>query len=415
MPSPEPVRLFFSPPATIRRTGPSARSYAGKSLAFVLKVVSRCNLNCSYCYVYNKGDETWRERPVVMPDHVVDAALDRIEEWCVHSGQRQVRITFHGGEPLLAGRARIDRWARRCRERLAGIAQVVFNVQTNATLIDDAWADLFAEHDIEVGVSIDGPAEIHDATRVDRKGRGSHERVVQGIARLHRRGVWAGALAVIQFGANSVAIHRYITSLGFRNVNYLLPDFTHDTVADVHRVHGPTPCADYLVPLFDEWWFNNTIQTRIPLFIAITRLLLGGKSNIDMVGNEPFGFVFIEPDGSIEDLDALRVCRHGMAGTKLSVFSHEMADVGALSELHRAAIFEGIPVPTGCAGCPEATTCSGGYLPHRWSSSNGFDNPSVWCADLLALFRHIRKRLEVDVEETALRRQALSEMGPVSR
>ena len=388
---------------------------AGKKLAFVLKIASRCNLNCSYCYVYNKGDETWRARPALMGDHVVDAALDRIREWCIQSGQDEVRITFHGGEPLLAGRARLDRFARRCRDRLKEIGQVQFNIQTNGTLIDEAWADLFAEHEIEVGISLDGPAEVHDSTRVDHKGRGSYERVARGIEILAKRGVWAGALAVIKFGADGVAIHRHIRSLGFRNVNYLLPDFTHDTVAEIHRMHGPTPCADYLVPLFDEWWFNDTCDVRIPLFIAITRLLLGGRSNIDMVGNEAFGFVFLEADGAIEDLDALRVCRNGMAATKLSVFTHQIGDVRALSDLHRAAMFDGLPVPTKCAACPEALTCSGGYLPHRWSDSTGFDNPSIWCADLLKLFTHIRGRLEVDGEETHLRRQALAGVGLEAR
>ena len=117
--------------------------------------------------------------------------------------------------------------------------------------------------------------------------------------------MWAGALAVMQLGTDGVAIHRHIRSLGFRNVNYLLPDFTHDTVDEVRRRHGPTPCADYLVPVFDEWFFNDTMEIKIPLFYAITRLLLGGRSNIDMVGNEPFGFVFIEPDGAIEDLGVM--------------------------------------------------------------------------------------------------------------
>jgi uncharacterized protein len=412
MSSPEPVRLLRTRTKADAESAPDTPTPGG-TLAFVLKVASRCNLDCTYCYVYNKGDDTWRERPVVMSDDVVEAALDRIADWCTRSGQAQVRITFHGGEPLLAGRTRFERWCRRIRARLAGIAEVAFNIQTNATLLNDAWASFFVDHDIEVGVSIDGPSMVHDALRVDRRGRGSHDRVVRGIERLRERGVRMGALAVIQFGADSVSVHRHITSLGFHTVNYLVPDFTHDTVAEVHREFGPTPCADYLLPIFDEWWFNDTMDTRIPLFVAVTRLVLGGRSNLDMVGNEPFGFVFIEPDGSIEDLDALRVCRHGMAGTGLSVFHHDVADVGALSALHRAAMFDGLPVPTGCQGCPEETTCSGGYLPHRWSDRAGFDNPSVWCADLLRLFAHVRTRLEVDVEETALRRQALREMDLV--
>ncbi|CAB3802411.1 Anaerobic sulfatase-maturating enzyme [Paraburkholderia ultramafica] len=372
--------------------------------------MSRCNLNCSYCYVYNKGDSTWRTRPVLMSDLVVDTATERISDWCRRSGQSRVRVTFHGGEPLMAGRERLDRWCRRIRAKLAGIADVGFNVQTNGTLLDDRWARLFLEHNIAVGVSIDGPAEIHDTMRVDHRGRGSHARVVRGIEILRTRQVPVGALAVLQFGADSVAIHRYITSLGFPNVNYLLPDFTHDTVDEVHRRFGATPCADYLIPVFDEWWFHDTMDVRIPLFLAVARLVMGGRSNLDMVGNEPFGFVFIEPDGAIEDLDALRVCREGMAGTGLNVFSNDVWDVAALSPLHRAAMFDGLDTPRGCAGCPEEHTCSGGYLPHRWSPSNGFDNPSVWCADLLKLFTHVRRRLDVDVDETALRRRVLTEM-----
>jgi uncharacterized protein len=387
----------------------------GGTLAFVLKVVSRCNLNCTYCYVYNKGDATWRTRPVIMSDAVLEAAIARILDWCKRTGQSQVRLTFHGGEPLLAGRDRFDRWCERIRGRLQGTADVAFNVQTNGTLLDDKWAQLFLRNRIEVGVSVDGPDLVHDAVRVDRRGEGSHARVVRGIDALRAHSVPMGALAVVQFGKDSVAIHHHITSLGFPQVNYLLPDFTHDTVAEIRDKYGPTPCADYLIPIFDEWWTNDTMDVRIPLFLAVSRLVLGGRSNIDMVGNEPFGFVFIEPDGAIEDLDALRVCRHGMAGTGLNVFANDVSDLGSLSALHRAAMFDGLDLPTGCADCPEKFTCAGGYLPHRWSTRSGFDNPSVWCDDLLQLFSHVRRRLDVDTDETALRRRALSEMRLAGR
>ena len=384
----------------------------GKTLAFVFKIASRCNLDCSYCYVYNKGDETWKSRPVFMSDDVVTAGIERIRRWCDQVGQRKVQVTFHGGEPLLAGRARFDRWCTAIRDGLAGTAEVRFNIQTNATLIDAEWARLFLAHGVEVGVSIDGPAEVHDGQRVDRHGDGSHDRVVRGIRTLQDQGVWVGGLAVIQLGADGVAVHRHLRSLGLPHMNYLLPDYTHDTIGPIREQFGPTPVADYLLPIFDEWWFDDPLRVRIPLFVAVTRLLLGGRSNIDMVGNEPFGFVFIEADGSIEDLDSLRVCRNGMADTGLSVFTHDAIDVASLSSVHRAAMFDGMDVPTGCTGCVERDTCRGGYLTHRYSSADGFDNPSVWCADLLALFTHARDRLEIDADETTMRREALDSMVP---
>src|SRR5207248_1564342 len=107
----EPVRLLPTRVGNHPDQG-GAPPHRGGSLAFVLKVASRCNLNCAYCYVYNKGDETWRDRPVVMSDDVVEAAIDRIDAWCRGSGQTRVNVTFHGGEPLLAGRRRFDRWCR---------------------------------------------------------------------------------------------------------------------------------------------------------------------------------------------------------------------------------------------------------------------------------------------------------------
>jgi uncharacterized protein len=377
-------------------------------LNFVLKVVSRCNLNCSYCYVYNKGDTTWLQRPTVMPEKVFSAALRRIRHWCQRSNQQSVRVTFHGGEPLLVQRDRFDDWCTRLRGELSDTARVTLAVQTNATLLDDEWIDLLRRHEVEVGVSIDGPPDVHDLFRLDRRGGGSYAAVERGIHRMAAAGLAMGALCVIPLGTDGIRVHQHLAQLGFHSINYLLPDYTHDTIAPVHRQYGQTPCADFLIPVFDEWWYHGDLSLWIPLFSAIARLVLGGESVLDLFGNAPFGFVFIETDGSIEGLDVLRVCRNGMSATGISVLNSTIARLAEVSDLHRQAIFTGVPIPTACAGCPEERTCSGGYLPHRWSTSRQFDNRSVWCADLLKLFAHIRHRLEVPVAETALRRQALN-------
>jgi uncharacterized protein len=379
-------------------------------LQFVLKVASRCNLNCSYCYVYNKGDSSWRTRPAFIREDVVTAAIERIRRHVALSGQGTVRITFHGGEPLLAGPRRFSRWCTRLHDELADVAHVRLAVQTNGTVLDEDWIEVLRRHQVDVGISIDGPPEIHDRYRVDHRGRGSHHKVERAIALMHAEGAPVNLLSVIPFGVDPLLVHRHFVSLGAASVNYLLPDYTHDTIAPVRERYGPTPCADFLLPVFDEWWANNDIDLKIPLFWTIARLVLGGESRLDLLGNRPFRFVFVEADGDVEGLDVLRVCEGGVYRTGLNVLTHDFRDIAAASDLHRAAMFDGVPLPTGCRACPERRTCAGGYLPHRFSRERGFDNPSVWCADILALFAHIRAKLGVDVEETTRRR---SELGLV--
>lgn len=84
-------------------------------LNFILKVVSRCNLNCDYCYVYHKGDQSWRLRPTIMSDEVFRSTVQRIRRHCLHSGQSSVQIVFHGGEPCLAGSEQLSKWFRLAR------------------------------------------------------------------------------------------------------------------------------------------------------------------------------------------------------------------------------------------------------------------------------------------------------------
>jgi uncharacterized protein len=364
-----------------------------RPLNFTLKTVSRCNLNCAYCYVYNKADTSWRARPTVMTDEVFDATVRRIEAHCSASGQARVQIAFHGGEPCLAGPQRFAGWCRQLSERLDPFVRLELQMQTNGTLIDDDWVRVLRAYDVRVGVSIDGPPEVHDANRVDHAGRGSHAQVERGIERLRAGGVSHGVICVISFDADGLAVHRYLTGLGISDISYLMPDFSHDTIAPVRERYGETPCADFLLPILDAWWNTNALSVRVEPFRTIARTILGGHSAIDLFGNRPFGYVFIEADGAIEGLDVLRVCHDGCATTGLNVLRDDPADITNVDSLHRRAIFHGLALPTPCGGCREERTCAGGYLPHRYGRDGGFDHASVWCADILKIFGRLRTHM----------------------
>ncbi len=391
-----------------------AKYLAGRSAealrlpSIIIKVAARCNLNCSYCYVYNKKDASWAGRPPLMSASIFDAAVSRIREHCLLTDQKHVRIHFHGGEPCLLGPERLGHWCDKAAEALASVAQVEFGIQTNGTLLDDRWAETFKRHRMRVGISIDGPAVLHDRSRYDHRNRGSHGRIVAALHALRAAGIPFHILTVIPLGAPPLEIHEHLLSLGPTEITYIMPDFTHEEIADVRRRHGGTPCADFLVPIFDEWWFNGTLDVVVKDLWNVARLMMGGTSEIETFGNRPPRYAFIETDGAIEGLDCLRSCAAGLSSTGLNVRTSALSDIADAPGLHSRAIFEGMPLPSACRGCQEEATCAGGYLAHRYSNTAQFDNKSVWCADILRLFGHIRERMDVSVQETAALRAELS-------
>ncbi|HEX6758496.1 MAG TPA: radical SAM protein [Propionibacteriaceae bacterium] len=376
-------------------------------LHFVLKTASRCNLNCSYCYVYNKGNDSWRGRPALMPDRVFDASVERIRRYCEHSSQPTVSVSFHGGEPCMIGSERFAQRCARLRREFGDSDTLRLVLQTNGTLLDSEWAEVLRTYKVEVGVSVDGTQEVHDAHRVDHGGRGSYLRVRQGLAALAEAKVPFSILSVIQLGTDGLAVHRHLLGLEPAGINYLFPDYTHDTFAAVRRGYGATPCWDVLRPIFDDWAASWPPAVEVPLFWNVIRLVMGADSTLDVLGNDRLPFAFVHADGAIEALDVLGVCGADVAATGLNVLTDDFAAIARVSNFHRTTIFEGTALPEGCRSCPERDSCGGGYLPHRHSRERGFDNPSVWCADLLAFFSYVRRWLDVSPDETAARRRAL--------
>jgi uncharacterized protein len=161
----------------------------------VLKLASRCNLNCSYCYVYNDEDTGFGSRPKMISDDIFDMTLSRIKDYCQLNAISDFALCFRGGEPTLVGLRRfrelVIRARRTLRQCLGGVS-----LQTNGTLINESWAKALKELGVGVSVSLDGPADVHDARRIYHRGGGSHSATVRGsryckTAKLaHRSCVW---------------------------------------------------------------------------------------------------------------------------------------------------------------------------------------------------------------------------------
>src|SRR5437660_977702 len=126
---------------------------------FIVKVHSRCDLSCDYCYMYEMADQSWRDQPRRMSVDIAECAAWRIGEHARTHQMPDITLILHGGEPLLAGHELIWRLVTATRKAAGPDVRVDVRVQTNAVGLDDAYLQLFCELGIRVGVSLDGAAE----------------------------------------------------------------------------------------------------------------------------------------------------------------------------------------------------------------------------------------------------------------
>jgi uncharacterized protein len=364
---------------------------------FIIKIHSRCDLSCDYCYMYEMADQSWRSKPRAMSPQVIDLTAHRIAEHARAHRLDRVRLILHGGEPLLAGPELIERLVTATRAEAGPAVALDASVQTNAVGLSYSYLELFDKLKVGVGVSIDGDATAHDRHRRFASGRGSYTAVSAALRRLRDfPHLFRGLLATIDLRNDPVATYEALVNFDPPRMDFLLP---HGTWASPPpgRVPDPaeTPYADWLIAAFDQWYPKP--RSGIRLFEEIMQLLLGGTAQSEAVGLGPAQMVVIETDGSIEQTDTLKVAFAGAPATGLHLESSPL-DVALLRPQIAARQIGVRGLAAKCRACPVHRVCGGGMYAHRYAEGTGFANPSVYCPDLMALISHIRGRMKKDLD-----------------
>jgi uncharacterized protein len=375
-PLPAPESLLHGPRVALE---PEACSFV------LIKLASRCNLKCTYCYWFRDAD-VYKKPAVLTPDSE-DAFCARLEEHIREFNLQYFLVVFHGGEPLLFPKYRFDAFMKKLRAIEAQTGCVIARgITTNGILIDDEWVELLKTHDINVTVSIDGPEEINDKYRIDFKGRGSLAQTLKGIECLRTGGLEPGLIAVCNPSTDPEKVLAFIVNeLGVPEFDILPPDATH---AD-----NPPPIADYFIKLFDVWYDKYAERgVRIATLDAMIRGLVGKLSLSDTIGLGPIETVTLMADGSLEPLDVLRIAGNGSTASKLNVRSNAIRDVRT-DPVWREAFEASTHLCDTCLKCEYLDACGGGHLAQRWSTERRFDNPSVYCESWKRIFTHIWDRI----------------------
>ncbi|WP_327386223.1 radical SAM/SPASM protein FxsBH, inactivated beta-hydroxylase extension form [Streptomyces sp. NBC_01207] len=358
----------------------------------VLKVHSRCDLACDHCYVYEHADQSWRARPKVISPEVISHTASRLAEHARDHALPSVTVILHGGEPLLAGPARLRLVCEEFTRALSGIAALDLRIHTNGLQLSSRYLDLFDEYGVRVGISLDGDRAANDRHRRFADGRTSHPLVLAAVALLRSepyRHLYQGLLCTVDVANDPVAVLDALVELKPPRVDFLLPHATWET-PPARPDGAPDAYARWLLRIFDRW---DRLGRPVPvrLFESLLSTLRGGPSLTESLGLAPTDLVVVETDGTLEQVDSLKSAFEGAAATGFNVFDHAFDQVAAHPGV-RARQLGLAGVSDSCRRCPVVRSCGGGLYTHRYRDRNGFDNPSVYCTDLRELVDGVEGR-----------------------
>lgn len=377
-----------------------------KNLNVVLKITERCNLNCSYCYYFNGLDNSFKSKPAAMKENVVMQVarflINAVADYEIDS----INLTLHGGEPLLLNKNSFSRICDTLTSNLKPkLKNLKLTIQTNGTLINKNWIEIFRQYNIEVGISLDGSRENHDFYRVDHKGNGSYDKILKSISLLREQDYDFGILSVIDPTYNPEEVfNQLVLRLEVNGMDFLWPDFTHDNPAP----YSALDYGIYVSRLFNKWVQHGDQKVKIRFFSSHINLMLGlqgliyGQSLGDF--KEAMHVIAIRSDGEICPTDELMSTNPLLySETGKTVFDTTLREFLTIPAFHdiEAALKES---PQQCKTCCWSNSCGGGSLVNRYSSKNRFDNPSIYCDGLKHFYTtvvgHLLKN-GIKVEEIA--------------
>ena len=359
----------------------------------IVKFASPCNLNCTYCYEYNTGDDSWKRKPKFFSSENAKYLNERIRENLNIAPISKLNLICHGGEPLLLGAEKLDVVLSTIKE---GIEEKInFGMQTNAVLVNTDIIGVLKKHNVKCGVSIDGNSN-HNKSRVFHNGKPTYDDTINGYKKLYENDLVAGILCVVDFETSPEEVLDSLCILNPRQLDLLQPFFNHD-----HPLG-----SDKLGILFYNWFAKafeyymskpewHHIQVRI--FEAALYSTLSGKSNSDWFGGPHGNYLVIETDGNYDVLDHLKSI--GSLGKQISNLTMNLNANSLLESNDKIhSIYQNNNIkspPDPCQNCEIKNQCGGGYYPTRFSSkNNSLNNSSVYCTGLLPFFKHLNSKIK---------------------
>jgi len=360
-----------------------------------------CNLDCKYCFYLEKeklypGTKTW-----AMPDEVLE---QYVQQYIAAQPGDEIHFAWQGGEPTLLG---LDFFRRvvDLQQRHAGAKTIANALQTNGVLIDDAWGEFLAEHCFLVGVSIDGPRDLHDCYRVDKGQAQTFDRVMRGIAKLKQHNVDFNTLTVVhrRNSQHPVEVYRFLKEIGSGFIQFIpiverraksgssdglvliKPSFGDAAEVTEWSVE-PKAYGTFLSRIFDEWVKKDVGRVFVQLFDVALESWMGMDASLCVFKKTCGSALAMEHTGDLYSCDHF-VYPENKLGNIMETALENLVDSPQQKAFGQA---KSESLPRMCRTCEVRFACNGECPKHRFlTTPDGEPGLNYLCAGYKHFFKHI--------------------------
>jgi uncharacterized protein len=375
-----------------------------------------CNLDCQYCFFLSK-EMLYPGSRFRMTDEVLESYIRQLLQ---SHHTPEVTIGWQGGEPTLMGLDFFERSTELVERHKRPGQKVVYTIQTNGTRLDDDWGAFFKAHDFLVGLSVDGPQELHDTYRVDKGGRGTFVKVMSGWQVLRKHGVEFNILCTVHAANAGYPLETYRffrDELGAQFIQFIpiverttpstehvanagwgemasgvRPLYTQEGHGVTRRSVKPKQYGRFLIEIFEEWVRRDVGQVFVQMFDAALA---------NWVGKPPGICVFHETCGlalALEHNGDLYSCDHFVEPDYLlgNILENAMIELVTSDKQRRFGLAKRDTLPTYCRTCEFRFACHGGCPRNRFRKTPaGEPGLNYLCAGYKLLFHHIDRPMRI--------------------
>lgn len=389
----------------IRMTGPMAFNIMIKPAG------SLCNLDCNYCYYLDKAEIYGGKEPVM----TLEMLETCIREYIAANDVQEVMFNWHGGEPLVLG---LDfyRKAVALEQKYAGDKIIRNTIQTNGTLLTQEWASFFRNNDFLVGISVDGPQDIHDKYRKDKGGAPTFDKVMRGVSLLYRNNVQYNTMTTVNHASEGrgLEVYEFLKSIGSRYMQFMpvvehvkYPEGKNGKPLKYARPHIVDPSEEgasiapwsvgsmafgkFMCEIFDSWVLADVGRYFVNLFDAALARWCGVMPGTCAYAETCGGNSVIEHNGDVYPCDHFVYPQYRLG----NILENDLRTMMTSQEQVRFGISKRNSLPGRCVRCRYRFACNGECPKHRFNvTESGQTGLNALCDGYFMFYSHVEPYMD---------------------